>query len=251
MPAGQNHRLYACAGITVVPDPPQVGVPTTISLKLMNNGAEQISIQHIELLVARFGIGMNWEYLTTVGALNIPAYERAQVSSAWTPAFSGHCGVRAHIMTNLSDAPAHVGRNLRIMKAITPGIWRTPFVLGNPLDQPAEIQLVIEHDPRLVAMLIVNERALVSGETIALAGREETEGVLLLLAPTDEVLISMTTVEAFIVGQFVDGMAVLATTLDPQADAQVPELPGGTPRSEPSDPSDPGGQSRNWSLWRP
>src|SRR5579885_2035588 len=145
MSVEQNYRhLYTSGGITIVPDPPQAGVPTGITLNVTNTRTEPITVERIEVLIARFGIGMAWKHLPPLGPFTIPAQQSQQMRCVWTPASSGPYCVRVRIHS-ASATSLCVGRNVRAIEAATAGFWRTPFALGNPEDHPAAVQLVIEH----------------------------------------------------------------------------------------------------------
>jgi hypothetical protein len=205
-----NQYSYTSRGITITPDPPQVGVEAVIALELSNTGTQPLTVRRIEPMVAQFGMGVTWEQLPLLGPLSIAPNQVERVVVSWTPGVGGHRCLRANIYTDLSSSPVRVGRNMRVIESetATQFLWGVPFALGNPQDQPAPVLLALKHDPLVQASLVIKERLVFSGEAIELAAREEAQGTLLLLAETKDALESTIDVEAFIRGQFLDGLEV-------------------------------------------
>jgi hypothetical protein len=205
-----NRHSYTSHSITITPNPPQVGIPATITLELSNTGTEPLTVQRIESRVAQFGMGVPWETLTPLGPFTIAPKQVKHVTIEWTPSVGGHRCLQALIYTDLSPSPVRIGRNMYIIdaKTTTQPLWEVPFAIGNPTDQPAPVLLRIEHDPHIQALLLVKNRVLYPGETIELVAKEEAQGNLLLWAETPDALNSAIAVEAFINGQFLDGIEV-------------------------------------------
>lgn len=205
-----NRHSYTSQGIAITPDPPQVGIPATITLELSNTGTQPLTVQRIEPMVAQFGMGLTWERLSPLEPFTIAPNQVERVDIHWTPSIGGHRCLRAYIYTDLSESPLRVGRNMRVIESetATQFLWRVPFAPGNPQDRPAPVLLALKHDPHVQASLVIKERLLLSGETVELAAREEAQGTLLLLAEAKDALESAITVEAFIQGQFLDGVEV-------------------------------------------
>src|SRR2546422_4184141 len=137
------HR-YACAAILVNPDPPQVGVPTNILLRLKNPSHKPITISRIETMVAQFGMGVRWEQLPAVGPFQLPADQPEEITIQWTPLKGGHRCIRAAIHIETIPEPLRVGRNLHVIESEAERtIWRVPFHLGNPEDRRMAIVLEV------------------------------------------------------------------------------------------------------------
>jgi hypothetical protein len=211
--AVRPHR-YACTGITVTPNPPQVGVVTTLGLTLKNGGSGPITISRVETMVAQFGIGVAWEPLPAVGPFHLPADPDyiEDVTMQWTPLKGGHRCVRANIHIETLPQPLRIGRNLQVIESEAErAMWNVPFRLGNPENQRMPIVLELGgNNPQAVgAQVMANGRMVRSGEPIWLNAKEEVDAMLLLRARTNAALESANTVEATIGGRFIDGIQVV------------------------------------------
>jgi hypothetical protein len=96
-----HEKSYAETELSIVPDPPQLGQPATVTAVLQNNGPTT-SDATVEFGWARFGFGIPFTttnmdpYTRTVQA---PPGMTATASVTWTPVFSGpHC-----VMVKLID----------------------------------------------------------------------------------------------------------------------------------------------------
>lgn len=203
---------YACGGITVTPNPPQVGVATTIAMSLKNPGPEPVTVSRIETMVSQFGMGVPWEQLPAAGPLHLPADHVEEVSMQWTPLKGGHRCVRANIHIETLPQPLRIGRNLQVIESEAErAAWRLPFRLGNPEDERMPIVLEVDgNNPEVVAThLVINSHMLQPGEPIWLNAREEVNAILFLRARTNAALENVSTVEAYIGGRFLDGIQVV------------------------------------------
>lgn len=207
------HR-YASGGLVVTPNPPQVGVATTIALYLKNTAEKPITVTRIETMVAQFGMGVHWEQLPAVGPFHLPADSNhvEQVKVEWTPLKGGHRCVRAYIHTDTFPGPIMVGCNLHVIEAEAEQTrWRVPFRLGNPEDRRVPVALDIggSGSPGVAIHAVVNGRLVRPGEPIWLNAREEVDAELLVQARTAAEIDRVTTVEATIEGRFIDGIQVV------------------------------------------
>ncbi|MBV9231872.1 MAG: hypothetical protein JOZ18_21360, partial [Chloroflexi bacterium] len=198
--AARPHR-YACAGITINPNPPQVGVVTTLGLTLKNAGPKPVTISRIETMIAQFGVGVAWEQLPALGPFHLPADPNyiEEVTMQWTPQKGGHRCVRANIHIETLPQPLQIGRNLQVIESgAAQTNWDVPFRLGNPQDQRMPIILEIGgNSPQAIdAYVMDNGRMVRSGEPIWLNAKEEVDAMLLLRARTNAALESVSTVEA-------------------------------------------------------
>src|SRR5712692_2329155 len=137
-----RHHPYACRSLVVTPNPPQVGVVTTLALRLTNPGPGPIVVNRIEMMVARFGMGVGWEELPAIGPLHLPEDRNhiEEVSIEWTPTEGGHRCVRAAIHVDSLPLPLRVGRNLEVLESTGErAMWRVPFRLGNPTHERAPV----------------------------------------------------------------------------------------------------------------
>jgi len=202
---------YTHKGITITPEPPQVGKPSTITLSLQNTGTTPITICKIEPKIAEFGIGVSWTPLPTVGSLVLPANPTAikEVSLEWTPTKGGHRCVRAFIHTSSSLHPLCAGRNLKIINAErTQSRWQTPFRLGNPRDLRMPVYLTLHAPAQVSAQILVQEVMVQPGKPIWLDPGEEVDGVVLLQAQTNSSVARSIRVEATLGERFLDGFQV-------------------------------------------
>lgn len=203
---------YACRALVVTPNPPKVGTPTTISLAFQNPGPDPLTVNRIELRIARFGMGVGWEELPPLGPFQLPADPNhiEHVRAEWTPTDGGHRCVRGAIHIEGVAQPLHVGLNLHVIEsAAERDHWRVPFRVGNPQPERQPLVLQIAGNLDLVgARLMVGGQLVQPGEPIMLGGGEEREALLLLHATTEEALEAVNTVEAFLGGRFLDGIQV-------------------------------------------
>jgi hypothetical protein len=204
-------RPYACGGITINPDPPALGQLSTITFALRNTGTEPLGIERIETRIARFGMGVTWETLPPIGPFQVPPdpnhIELATLE--WTPDEAGHRCVRASIFPRDGALPLTVGRNLHVIQAREGEMtWRVPFRLGNPEPVRAPILLRHDGDPALIAMVRVQRRIIPIGRPVWLEAHEEVTAELLLRSHDLRELRAVRSVEAWMNGRLVDGIAV-------------------------------------------
>lgn len=211
-PRGRLHP-YACQGLVVSPNPPQVGLPTKLALTLTNPGPELVVVSRVAFKIARFGMGARWEELPPLGPFQVPVDPAHQevVQQEWTPTAPGHRCVQALIQIEKEPVPLHVQRNLHVIESSAERThWQMPFVLGNPAHERMPLTLRVEgSDARAQATVIVDGRLVRAGVPIWLNPDEEVEALLLLRATNPGALASVTSVEAFLGGQFLDGIQVV------------------------------------------
>jgi hypothetical protein len=205
---------YASRSIIVKPDPPQVGVATTIAIGLKNPGPGTVVVKRIEVKVARFGMGVPWEELTPIGPFTLPANPDhiEEVTMEWTPTQGGHRCLRAAIYVEPLPQPLRVGRNLEVIESAADRIWwRVPFHLGNPENERVPLLLQLGgSDPDAVDMrVLVNGRPVHPRRPVWLNAKEEVDAEVLLQARTDGAIESVNTVEAILGGQLLDGIEVV------------------------------------------
>ncbi len=206
------HR-YACRGISVTPNPPQVGVPTTITLYLRNSESSPVTVTRIETKVAQFGMGVAWEELPVVGPFSLPADPNhvEEVTMQWTPQKGGHRCLRANIYLETLPQPLMAGCNLHVIESEAErSMWQMPFRLGNPERErmPVALEIGGNQAEGVAARLIVKGGVVRPGEAVWLDAGEEVDALLLLRARTAAAIESIHTVEAFINGRFLDGIQV-------------------------------------------
>jgi hypothetical protein len=203
---------YACRALDVSPNPPEVGKVTTISLALENPEPAPLTVNRIELRIARFGMGVAWEELPPLGPFQLPADPNhiEHVRTEWTPTDGGHRCVRGTISVEGLTQPLRVGMNLHVIESAAERThWRIPFRVGNPEPERQPLVLQVAGNPDLVeARLMVGRRPIQPGDPLMLEGGEEREAMLLLHATTEEALEAVNTVEAFLGGRFLDGIQV-------------------------------------------
>lgn len=207
-------RPYAWGSISVNPDPPRVGELTRIVFPLTNPGQDELVVKRIDVQIARFGMGVTWEKLGSIGPFRLPPdpnhIEEAFVE--WTPTQGGHRCVRANIHVKGVRSPLLAARNLHVIDAAAgDGDWLVPFLLGNPQRVRAPIMLRVgaEGDGNLLrAALRVAGRAVPTDQPIWLRPGEEVDAELRLFAPPGQALDGARTVEAYIAGRLIDGIQV-------------------------------------------
>jgi hypothetical protein len=213
LPARGRLHPYACQSIEVRPDPPEVGIPTTLALALTNAGPEPLKISQVTFHIAAFGMGVGWKELPPLGPFQVPAdpAHREVVQQEWTPSRRGHCCVHALIQLETLPTSLRVQRNLDVIQSgAERTAWQVPFALGNPEQERLPMVLRMGGgDAEVMARLVVGGRVVQPGEAIWLNAHEEVEGLLLLKALTPEALASEHTVEAFLGGRFLDGIQVV------------------------------------------
>jgi hypothetical protein len=205
-------RPYAWGCITIAPDPPRVGRETTIGFPLMNRGPDEIVVERIDVRIALFGMGQQWEEVGSIGPIHLPPHPSAvhTATIGWTPTVGGHRCVRATIHTAGAE-PLLVGRNLHVIEATADeDTWRLPFRLGNPERVAAPVMLELGgNDPRAVeGEVLIGGRPAPLGQPVWLGAGEMVEAELLLRARTDAALAHVRTLEAWIGGRLLDGIAV-------------------------------------------
>lgn len=204
---------YACDALRVHPEPPRVGEATTLTLALKNPGPETITVNHIQFMVATFGIGVAWEKLPPIEQITLSANPRhvEEVAIQWTPTVGGHRCVRALIEADVLPRPIRIGRNLTVIESTAERrSWQVPFRLGNPENE--RMPITLDHGGSkadgIEALILVNGRLVGKGQPVWLNAKEEAEARMILHARTPEAIQAIKTVEAHIQGRFIDGIQV-------------------------------------------
>ena len=206
-------RPYAWGSITFTPDPPRAGEVCHITFPLLNPGPDDVIVERIETRVAQFGIGVRWEDLPAIGPFTLTADERAIETATveWTPRESGHRSVRASIHMKGTPLVCDVGRSLQVIEATAEAeFWRVPFLLGNPEQSAAPIDLRIggNEPAALDAWVRVRGEVVHAGKPVWLDAGESASAELLIRARSDAPLRHVRTVEAAIRGRMLDGIQV-------------------------------------------
>ncbi len=209
----QQLHPYACRGLSIDPDPPEVGQPSLISLLLVNSDPLPLTVSHVEFSVARFGIGvLEPEHLPPLGPFVMPADpdHTELVRVTWTPGESGHRCVQALIHIAGCSQPQRLRRNVLVLEEVDSSRreWQIPFRLGNPDTEPAALVLSTVGDAArsVAALMMVKGRYVPLGQPIQMAPREEVDAMLVLLAPraaTGEIALGL---EATSGGRLIDGI---------------------------------------------
>lgn len=140
---------YAEREITVEPYPPRAGEPTQICVELRNPTNVTQTIW-VEFAWANFGIGLPFHSFH--GQLvTLPPHSSVKKCTTWVPPFAGHFCVQVSLTPpQFPDLVVRSQRNIDVGEVFEPGQWTEPFVfpVGNPSDQPANIEVVsIPHLP--------------------------------------------------------------------------------------------------------
>jgi hypothetical protein len=206
------HR-YTSNSISVNPNPPRVGVPATINLALKNSTQQSITVERIEVMVAQFGMGVEWEHLPDIGPLQLAADPETikEVEAQWTPRSTGHRCVQSILHVEGFSQPIHARRNLQVIEAsASQTLWRIPFRLGNPADERKPIVLTVndEYAGEVYTRIHTNSRFMRPGEELWLDAKEEVDANVVVVARTAEAFRSINNIEAFLDGDFLDGIRV-------------------------------------------
>ena len=204
---------YAWNSILCDPDVCVAGMPAIITLPLLNPGPDAVTIDHIDLQTARFGIGLPWESLESIDGLVLPADMQSprMVATRWTPRASGHHCIRAAIYVQHSAHPFRVGRNLRTVQAdADEDTWTIPFLLGSPdtVAAPVRLQLGGMGASSLEMELRIDGRLIAMDRAIELRPREVVSASVQIRARTSGSIRAVRTIEAFIHRRFVDGIGI-------------------------------------------
>lgn len=203
---------YMGRSLSVTPNPPVVGQPCRLAVALHNSGAVPVEIARVEMRVALFGMGMQWEEVPMPGAVAVAPGATHEIAADWTPTVGGHRCVRATI-EQIAPTPFthHLGCNLDVIDAEAhEGQWRMPFWLGNPTAAPAPIELVVgDASDQLDAVVWVHGRPYFRGQPIWLDPGEAVEAEVVLRAARPGALAAIQTVEAHLNGQLLDGIAIV------------------------------------------
>jgi hypothetical protein len=203
---------YMGRSLSVTPNPPVVGQPCRLAVALQNSTAAPIEIARVEMRIAPFGMGMEWENVPTPGAITVAPGATHDIEASWTPTTGGHRCVRATI-EQIAPTPwtYHLGCNLDVIDAEAhEGQWRIPFHMGNPTAKPAPIELVIgDASEQLDALVLVHGRPYRRDQPIWLDPGAAAEAEVLLRAARPGMLAAIQTVEARIHGQLIDGIAIV------------------------------------------
>jgi hypothetical protein len=207
-----THR-YTSNSISIDPNPPRAGLPTTISLALKNSTQQPLTVERIEMMVAQFGMGVPWEHLPDIGPVELLADSNVikEVTAQWTPRAPGHRCVQGIVhVTQLAQA-LYARRNLQVVEAdCSQALWHVPFRLGNPSEERKPIVLTIkdEYADDVYTRIHINSRFVLPGEEIWLNAREEVDANVIIVARTAEAFRSVSNVEAVLDGNFLDGIRV-------------------------------------------
>ncbi len=204
---------YAYRGLSVNPDPPQVGKVTALAVALKNSGPETITVNRVQFMVAQFGMGLTWEKFPPVERVTLPANPDhiEEIAVQWTPTRGGHRCVHVIIEADILPRPLRTGRNLHVIESTAErSTWQVPFRLGNPEDErrPVVLELGGTNAAEVDAMILVNGRLLRAGQPVWLDAKEEVEARLLLHAHAHNAIEAIKTIEAYIDGRFIDGIQV-------------------------------------------
>lgn len=206
-------QAYAWGCISVNPDPPRVGETTRITFPLLNPGPDDQTVERIEVKVAQFGIGVQWEDLPAIGPFALPADpdQMVEASVDWTPKVGGHRCVRAQIYVAGQAEPCSVGCNLHVIEAgADERTWSVPFRLGNPepVRAPIRFQIGGNNLAAVGAAVRVAGRIVPLDQPVWLEPGAEVEAELLLRAQLDDALNHVRTLEGWIGDRLIDGIHV-------------------------------------------
>lgn len=208
----RQHR-YVSQSISVDPNPPRVGEATTLALFLKNSGPKDITIRRVEFKVAQFGMGVGWEALPPIEQIHLPVDSNhvEKVAVQWRPTTGGHRCVQATIYSDALPQPLFSRCNLQVIESTAERrSWHIPFRLGNPENErmPVVLELGGNNSEEIDTHILVNGRSIRPGDPIWLNSKEEVDARLILWARTDAEIEAVKTVEASILGRFLDGIQV-------------------------------------------
>jgi hypothetical protein len=210
--APQPQHPFMGRSLCVTPNPPVVGQPCQLAVALHNAGAVPVEIARVEMRVAFFGMGMQWEDVPAPGPLTVAPGATAEIASPWRPTAGGHRCVRATI-EQIAPTPHtyHLGCNLDVIDAEAhEGQWRMPFWVGNPTAAPAPIELIVsDASEQLDALVLVHGRPYRRDQPLWLDPGAAVEAEVVLRAARPGMLAALQTVEARLHGQLIDGIAIV------------------------------------------
>lgn len=187
--------------------------PTTLTLMLANPGPDMVTVQRVAFRVALFGMGMPWEDLEPLGPFTLAADpgKTHTITRPWTPTVSGHRCVCATV--DLADRQIMARRNLDVIEANAhERLWQRGFHIGNPTPARAPVAIVVGGDQTaLDTHLIVDGRHHRPDQPIWLDAGAAVEARLLLHARTPDAISATHTIEVYLGGQFLDGIALMVS----------------------------------------
>lgn len=205
---------YAWGSVMVNPNPPRVGEVTRIGFPLANPGPGEVVVKRIDVGVARFGMGLPWEDIGSLGPIRLapdPAHVE-DVFVEWTPAQGGHRCVRARIHVKGAPVPLMVGCNLDVIEAgASESNWRVPFHLGNPnqVRAPIVLRMALEGEAGdLGALVQVGGRLVQPGQPVWMEPGEIAPAEVRFAAPPGRALDAVQRIEAWIGARLIDGIQV-------------------------------------------
>ncbi|WP_376796643.1 hypothetical protein [Thermogemmatispora sp.] len=237
-PADLSRRLrFAAGGLTIAPNPPRVGETATIYLHVCNETGEPLQVRKIRPSVYSFGVGfLESEPLPEQGPLTLPADPTCieVLTWQWLPLVGGHRCLRVELDIEGWLQPLIVGCNLQVIEAEAESYrWRVPFLLANPTRkaQPLRLQLHTQslgleaRAFRFWVELAGDGSRWPLGRPLWLRPREERGAFLLIRAhPLDAGAFRLTgDIEAWLGGQFLDGIRVIVSRSAPVELAALPE----------------------------
>ncbi len=200
---------YLQREIAVLPNPPLIGSPALVTLRLSNPSSASMIVREIVFSVAHYGMGVTWEQLPVVGPLTIAAGTTETITVEWTPYTGGHRCVKAQI--DLGNGLSLSARcNLNIMRSpAEQDAWLTRFQVGNPTEERAALRFTTAGEAeQLQPFLRINHRSHALDEPLWLDPGEVAHAIVLLRARSVEAIEAQWTMEAWMHGTILDGIGV-------------------------------------------
>ncbi len=206
-PPPGSHYLHR--EVSVLPNPPMIGSPAQVTLRLSNPSSEIMIVREIVFSVAQFGMGVAWEQLPVVGPFHIAAGTTETITVEWTPYTGGHRCVKAQI--DLGNGLTLSARcNLNIVRSpAEQDAWLTRFQIGNPTDERAALSFTTAGGAeQLQPFLQINHHSHAIDAPLWLDPGEIAQAVVLLRARSIDAIETLWRMEAWMHGSMLDGIGV-------------------------------------------
>lgn len=145
---------FASGSISVVPDPPVVGQPTTLSVTLQNPYAIALPIDQVDFQVSGLNVGSDggWQSVGVTPGATLQPGQTETFSTVWVADASGHHCVRVVVAYSYeTSGPLFqtMQHNYDLEPDILPGqAGSVSFILGNPLPEAESAEIsVTEGEP--------------------------------------------------------------------------------------------------------
>jgi hypothetical protein len=193
--------IYAESEIVIHPYPPRAQEPTELLAEIRNPTDEWQTVTVI-FSYANFGIGLPWTPIHEPIVVQVPPGGTALPGTVWLPPEGGLWCIQVEILLPGFEEPFYSQRNIDVGEPLEPNTPHArPFLVGNPLEQPATIELgLVPHFPDWGLEL--------SQDVLPDMQPGEEREVILTVTPPNDLPADgdpIVDVEAFVEGQLIGG----------------------------------------------